>query len=135
MPSRSTRRSLSTVLIVLALAAFGLVGTPAPAGAAPAVVVISQVYGGGGHTGAPFANDYVELFNRGTTTVSTAGWSIQYTSATGTGNLGANSAQLTELPALSLAPGQYVLVQQAAGAGVGSPLPTPDVTDATPINM
>ena len=30
-------------------------------------VVISQVYGGGGNAGAPFTNDFIELFNRGTT--------------------------------------------------------------------
>src|SRR5688500_1714734 len=29
-------------------------------------VVISQVYGGGGNTGAPFRNDFIELYNRGT---------------------------------------------------------------------
>ena len=33
-----------------------------PAGAA---VVISQVYGGGGNSGATIKNDYIELFNNG----------------------------------------------------------------------
>jgi uncharacterized protein len=55
--------------------------------------------------------------------------SIQYASATGTGNFGANSTQLTELPNVMLQPGQYYLVQQAAGtkrraaahAGLGRP--------------
>ena len=32
-------------------------------------VVISQVYGGGGNTGASFTHDFIELFNRGTTPV------------------------------------------------------------------
>jgi predicted extracellular nuclease len=97
-------------------------------------VVISQVYGGGGNSGAVYTNDFVELYNRGTTTVSLSGWSLQYASATGTGNFGANSGQLTELSG-SLAPGQYLLVQEAAGSGSPAPLPTPDVTDSTPINM
>ena len=44
-------------------------------------VVISQVYGGGGNAGAPYSNDYVELFNRSDSPVSLAGWSVQYTSA------------------------------------------------------
>src|SRR5215471_2114330 len=123
-------------LIVAAL----LAGTAVPAvGASPALavsngVVISQVYGGGGNSGAPFQSDFVELFNRGTASVSVAGWSLQYASATGTGTLGATSSQLTPL-AGTLAPGQYRLVQEAAGAGAGSPLPSPDVTDATPIAM
>ena len=53
--------------------------------AAPPVVstvVISQVYGGGGNTGATFTHDFIELFNRGTSSVSLAGWSVQYTGAT-----------------------------------------------------
>jgi hypothetical protein len=98
-------------------------------------VVISQVYGGGGNTGAPYTHDYVELFNRGAAAVSLAGRSIQFASATGTGNFGATSSLLTELPSVMLQPGQYFLVQQAAGGGNGEPLPTPDLIDATPTNM
>ena len=98
-------------------------------------VVISQVYGGGGNSGAPYTHDFVELFNRGGMPVSIAGWSIQYTSATGTGNFGASATLISELPAITLQPGQYVLVQEASQAAVGSPLPTPDVVDTTPIAM
>lgn len=97
-------------------------------------LVISQVYGGGGNSGAIYTHDFVELFNRGTTTVSLVGLSIQYASATGTGNFGANTAQITPLSG-SLAPGQYLLIQEATNVAVGSPLPTPDITDSTPINM
>jgi DNA/RNA endonuclease G (NUC1) len=93
-------------------------------------IVISQVYGGGNNSGAPLRNDFVELFNRGGTTVSLSGWSVQYTSATGTGNFGAN---LTPLPAVSLEPGQYFLVQEAGGTTNGVALPTPDATGS--INM
>src|SRR5262245_42019701 len=74
-------------------------------------VVISQVYGGGGNSGAPLANDFVELFNRGNTTVSLSGWSVQYTSATGTGNFGSASNLITPLSG-SIAPGQRVLIQE-----------------------
>lgn len=98
-------------------------------------IVISQVYGGGGNSGAAFTHDFIELFNRGNVPVSLAGWSLQYTSATGTGNFGANATLITELPAVTLNPGQYFLVQEATQAAVGSPLPTPDVVDATPIAM
>jgi hypothetical protein len=106
-----------------------------PARALSADIVISQVYGGGGNTGAPYTHDFVELFNRGSSSVSLAGWSLQYASATGTGNFGANNGQLTELPNVSLQPGQYYLVQEASNAAVGSPLPTPDLIDSTPISM
>ena len=54
-------------------------------------VVISTVYGGGGNAGATLKNDYMELFNRGTQTVSLNGWSVQYTSATATTWTAANS--------------------------------------------
>ncbi|MCI0352292.1 MAG: lamin tail domain-containing protein, partial [Acidobacteriales bacterium] len=47
-------------------------------------VVISQIYGGGGNTGAPYRNDFIELFNRGSNSVSVTGWSVQYASAAGT---------------------------------------------------
>ncbi len=85
-------------------------------------VVISQVYGGGGNAGSTYTNDFIELFNRGTSTVSLNGWSVQYASATGT------SWQKTDLTNITLAPGQYYLIQQAQGAGGTTPLPAPDAT-------
>ncbi len=98
-------------------------------------LVISQVYGGGGNTGAPLTHDYIEIYNRGVLPASLNGLSLQYASATGTGNLGANSGQLTELPDVLLQPGTYFLVQEGAGTGNGIPLPTPGHVDPTPIAM
>jgi predicted extracellular nuclease len=87
-------------------------------------IVISQVYGGGGNAGATLRNDYVELFNRGTTSVSVAGWSVQYAA---TGGSTWNATALTgTIPA-----GGYFLVQMASGGAVGALLPTPDVTGVT----
>jgi uncharacterized protein len=132
---RASALLLSLALVLAVLPTFGA-PLAANAQASPsASLVISQVYGGGGNTGAPYTHDFVELFNRGDSEVSLAGMSIQYASATGTGNFGASSTQLTELPNVTLEPGQYYLVQQAAGAGNGVPLPTPDLVDATPIAM
>jgi uncharacterized protein len=121
---------------VLALVASVLVVTPVvtqisaqQVQAAPSPdIVISQIFGGGGNTGAPFANDFIELFNRGTTTAPLSGLSVQYASATGTGNFVANP--VTPLSG-SLAPGQHYLVQQSGGTG--TPLPTPDATGT--VNM
>jgi hypothetical protein len=84
-------------------------------------VVISQVYGGGGNIGAPYHNDYVELFNRGNTSVDLTGWSIQYASVNG------NSWGVTTL-AGSIPPASYYLVQESPGAGGGADIPTPDAT-------
>lgn len=84
-------------------------------------VVISQVYGGGGNSGATLRNDFIELFNRGSTPVDLTGWSVQYASAAGT------TWATTNLSG-TLQPGQYYLVQQAAGSGGTTNLPTPDAT-------
>lgn len=100
---------------------------------ANAAIVIRQVYGGGSNSGAPFTHDFIELFNRSAQPVTLSGYSLQYASATGTGNLGANTGQLTELPTITLAPGQSYLVQEAGGS-VGVPL-TADFVDPTPISM
>ncbi len=115
-------------LAALGVAAAGVTAlTSAPAQAAPGTVVISQVYGGGGNSGAPLTNDFVELFNRGSAPVALDGWSVQYGSATGTGTFAANP--VVPLSG-TLAPGQYHLLQLGGGAN-GGPLPTPDGTGAT----
>ncbi|MEZ0470863.1 pre-peptidase C-terminal domain-containing protein [Luteimonas salinilitoris] len=101
-------------------------------GGAQAQVVISQVYGGGGNSGATFTNDYVELFNRGDDAVSLSGKSLQYASATGTGNFGATPTQLVVLPGDTLEPGRYYLVALAGGS-TGEPLPAADASGT--INM
>src|SRR5438105_1025702 len=46
-------------------------------------LVISQIYGGGGNTGAPWQNDFIEVFNLSAAPVSVNGWSVQYGAATG----------------------------------------------------
>src|SRR6266508_2610136 len=136
MIAAAARRRLGPAVMVGALVALTLTGLAAsPAAAVSTSIVVSQVYGGGGNTGAPFTHDFIELFNRGTSPASVDGWSLQYTSATGTGNFGDATNLITPLPTTTLAPGQYLLVQEATNAAVGAPLPTPDVTDATPIAM
>ncbi|MBK8913127.1 MAG: lamin tail domain-containing protein [Phycisphaerales bacterium] len=47
-------------------------------------LVISQVYGGGGNTGATYNRDFIEIFNRGASAIELSGKSVQYASATGT---------------------------------------------------
>jgi predicted extracellular nuclease len=94
-----------------------------PTGASSSGIVISQVYGGGGNSGAAYKNDFIELFNAGATAVDLTGWSVQYASTTGT------TWQQTSLSG-TLGSGQYFLVQEAAGAGGTLDLPTPDATGA-----
>src|SRR5438477_47763 len=73
---------MSRVLLLAVLA--GLLVFPSAAGAGASGVVVSQIYGGGGNTGATFRNDYVELFNAGSGTVDLSGWTVQYATAAGT---------------------------------------------------
>jgi len=59
---------------------------------------------------------HIELFNRGTSSVSLAGMSVQYAATTG------STWSITALPAVTLAPGQYFLIQESGGAN-GAALP------------
>lgn len=95
---------------------------PSPSPSPGAGIVISQVYGGGGNSGAPFRNDFIEIFNAGEIALSLAGWSVQYATATGT------SWSVTGLTPVSLAPGQYYLIQEATGGNSGLSLPAPDIS-------
>ncbi len=119
---RRTARNVLSLFIVLAFAMSVLpIGSTPTAQASSEGVVISQVYGGGGNSGATYKNDFIELFNRGNTAISVTGWSVQYASSAGT------SWTSTELSG-TIQPGKYFLIQQAAGAGGTVDLPTPDAT-------
>jgi len=98
-----------------ALFSFTAAGPPAE----PRSVVVSQVYGGGGNSGATIKNDFIELINHTGSSINLSGWSVQYAGAT------ASSWSVTPLTG-TLAPGQYLLIQEAAGAG-GTVNLTPDV--------
>lgn len=112
----------STRMFAVALGLLALMGLALPAHASSNGVVISQAYGGGGNSGATYTHDFVELFNGGSAAVDLTGWSVQYASAAGSSWSGQ-----TNLPAVVLQPGQYLLIQEAAGSGGSTALPTPDV--------
>ena len=90
-----------------------------------AQIVISQVYGGGGNSGATLKNDFIELYNRGAASVTLNGWSIQYGSATGAFSA-ANTKSIPD--GTVILPGKYFLIKCAAGTGGTQELPTPDFT-------
>ena len=80
-------------------------------------IVISQVYCEGGSN---YQNDFIELFNAGTTSVNLSTWSVQMTGATG------RSWTVVPLSG-TLAPAHHYLVGGRNFGGAGAPLPTPDV--------
>ncbi len=90
-----------------------------PVMASSSGVVISQIYGG---NGSVYTRDYVELFNASNSPVDISGWSLQYSSATGTGLFSANG--ITVLNG-TLQAGQYYLVALASAAS-GAALPAAD---------
>lgn len=96
--------------------------TPTPISVAAGSVVISQVYGGGGNSGATFKNDFIEILNHTGSPINLSGWSVQYASAT------TAAWQVTPLTGVLLQAGQYYLIQEAAGAAGTVDLPTPDAT-------
>ncbi len=110
-------------LLVLLCFVSLLVAAPLAHGASSGVV-LSQVYAGGGNSGATYTTDFVELFNRGAASVDLSGWTIQYASAAGT------TWSATAL-AGTMQPGRYYLVQLASGGAAGTALPSADATGTT----
>jgi hypothetical protein len=87
----------------------------------PGDIVMSQIFGGGGNSGAPFKNDFVELHNNTAQSVTLFGWSVQYASATGA------FTNIATIPTATIPSGGYYLIQQVGGA-TGANLPTADAT-------
>ncbi|GAA5157970.1 ExeM/NucH family extracellular endonuclease [Ornithinimicrobium tianjinense] len=119
LTSRARRGLAATAAASLSLA--GLVSLAPLAGAAGPGLVVDEVYGGGGNSGATYTHDFVELHNTTTSAVSVDGFTVKYYSASG--NLG-NTCTLSG----SVAAGSRYLVQQAKGSGGTTALPTPDAT-------
>ena len=111
----------TSIVLILALVISFLPAQIQPVYAVSPSIVISQVYGGGGNSGATYKNDFIELYNLGSTAIDVAGWSVQYGSSSGT------TWAVTNLSG-TIQPGKYYLVQEAAGTGGTVSLPTPDAT-------
>jgi hypothetical protein len=125
------KKLVTTLVLLVACAGTAFASNP---------VRISQVYGGGGNTGATYTFDYVELYNNSGGPVDISGWSLQYGSATGTADLGTCVNCLTVFPAGSVIPAcGYWLVQLASSTTTpNSPLPVPAdlvVPNATANNL
>lgn len=82
------------------------------AAAAPSTsLVISEVYGGGGNSGASYKRDFIELYNVSDQPIDLSGWQVEYFSAKS-----GNSGGVTQLSG-TVAPGDYYLIAQAQGNG------------------
>src|SRR6478735_8732141 len=113
---------MKRILMLALLSALALPLAAASArGSGSGCLVVAEVYAAGGNSGAAYANDYAELFNRGTSPVAIDGWTLQYASASST------SWQSTSLSGTIPAGGRY-LVQLASGGANGVTLPSADAT-------
>src|SRR5437879_12271566 len=88
--------------------------------AVSSTIVISQVYPGAGEGGSKLHNKYIELFNRGTASVSIQGWSVQYAEGSG---ITWTAIALTG----TIAAGQYYLIADGASSEDVTGVPRPDV--------
>jgi 5'-nucleotidase len=84
-------------------------------------LVVNEVYGGGGNSGATYTHDFVELHNPTGTAVPLDGLGLQYRSTSG------GSGGVLALSGTVPAEGHF-LVQLARGSGGTTALPSPDQT-------
>ena len=85
-------------------------------------IVISGVYGGGGNSGAPFKNDYIELYNTTNSPIDLIGYTLYYTSANGTNVSSANTHTFVS-GELVIGAKKFALLKAAAGTTVTTPWP------------
>ena len=127
MHSPLTRAHIRGLLAVAGVAAatLGVTAAQTPAEAAPSTtLVVNEVYGGGGNSGATLKNDFIELYNAGGTAASLTGYSVQYLS----GSPSASTKWSVDTLTGSIPAGKTFLVQEAAGSGGTDNGPTPDDT-------
>ena len=87
-----------------------------------AQVVINEIYGGGGNTGATWTHDVVQLKNLGSTSVDLSNYAIQYASATG------SFTSVNTFPSgTTIAAGAILNVMLATGGSNGATPPNPRV--------
>jgi len=116
------------ILWAAAVCACILPVAPSLAATRSMTLTISQIYGGGGNSGATYTNDFVELHNVSSGPINVATMAVQSASATGT------AWTTTALGGSAVPAGGYYLVELAGGAGGTTPLPTPDATGSAALS-
>lgn len=125
---RRIGKGLASVVAVTGMLAAGLAASGSAEAATGQGLVINEVYGGGGNSGATLTNDFIELENRGSTAIEVSGWSVQYHSKSASG-----SWQVTKLTG-SIGAGARYLIAEAKGSGGTTPLPASDASGSIPMS-
>ncbi|MGW0792377.1 endonuclease/exonuclease/phosphatase family protein [Streptomyces sp. NPDC002911] len=120
----------SALLATAVAVTLSVTALPAAFAAPSSSAVISEVYGGGGNSGATLTRDYIELANVGRSSFGLSGLSVQYLPGS------PSAGSLWQVSALSgtVAPGGRYLVAQATGTGGTVDLPAADATGTTPMS-
>ena len=119
----STPRKSLGAAFAIALAA-GTVSVVAPTASAAtdgSNVVINEVYGGGGNSGAKFTHDFVELYNPTDQDIDLDGWTLDQQSTKG------GSGAIVSLKGVIPAGGFFLIQGNPGDTGAGGALPTPDL--------
>ena len=82
-------------------------------------IVFSQVYASGGNPGSTYQNNFLELFNRTSSTINISGWRFYIADATGTFNI---SFAFTSSQGINIGAGRYLLFQMGPASSNGAPL-------------
>ncbi|MCY4726292.1 ExeM/NucH family extracellular endonuclease [Nocardioides sp. STR2] len=117
--SAFVRRAAGGISLGLLTAGLSVLSSSPASAALANHLVVNEAYGGGGNSGATWTNDFIELYNPTDAPISLTGLSVQYRSSGGTGT------GFTNLSG-TVAAKSHFLVQQAAGSGGTTALPTPD---------
>src|SRR3954467_4229187 len=123
-PLSSSRKRLAAGLgLGMAVTGLGFIPSAAQAATDGNGLVISEVYGGGGNSGAVYRSDFIELFNPTAADIDLNGLSLQYRSVSG--SPGGSPFALTG----TVTAGSHYLVKAADGTNTAlTALPTPDET-------
>ena len=122
---RTTKGAAALAALVALAAILFMLSRGDEASATPSSsLVINEVYGGGGNSGATLTNDFIELANRSSAAVTVDGWSVQYHSGSASG-----SWQTTTLSG-SIPAGGIYLVGESQGTGGTQSLPPTQASGA-----
>ena len=116
---RSKCRIIAPLILVTSLFLFPMAASVCGQVTGNTSLRISQIYPRGGETGAIYQSDFIEIFNRGNTTVDLNGWSLNVDAFDGSSFSRGGVRFLASFP---LPPGAHLLFQFPGSGTNGQPL-------------